>query len=447
MVTPEIQAQLALLGGPAAITVDVADMFDWPIITDEDEQAVLEVLRARNMSGIDIAKQFEAEFAQWMGAKHGLTSPNGTASILEAMYAVGIGVGDEVIAPTLTYWASTMQAFNLGATVVFADVDPETFCIDPDDIEDRITDRTKAIIVVHFAGYPCDMDPIMALAEKYNLKVVEDVSHAQGSLYKGRMLGTIGDVGAMSLMTGKSFAIGEGGILITDDHQVYERAVMFGHYQRHNEPGLITDEFLRGIRGMPLGAFKNRLNQTCAAMGLVQLKYYPQRIAEIGKAMNYFWDLLEGTPGIRAHRLPKGSDSSKGGWYSPRGHYEPEKLGGLSVTRFCEAVRAEGCSHTRAGTYAPLHLHPVFNTVDIYGHGKPTRLAHSTKDITQPAGSLPVAESILPRTFEVPWFKHYRPAIIEVYANAFRKVVENYRDLLPGDQGNTQLETYNLSII
>ena len=431
MGTTDAKSQLALLGGSPIVTSEATDMFEWPIITEEDEQAVLDVLRARKMSGSDISKKFEAEFAHWLGAEYAVTTPNGTASILEAMFAAGVGLGDEVIAPSLTFWASVLQLYSLGATVVFADIDPDTLCIDPADIEARITDHTKAILVVHYTGYPCDMDAIMAIARKRNLKVIEDVSHAQGGLYQGRMLGTIGDVGAMSMMTGKAFATGEGGILVTNDHHIYERALAFGHYIRHNDPGAITDEYLRSIRNLPLGGVKNRLNQTVSAMARVQLKHFPVRMAEIDKAMNYFWDLLADVPGLKAHRPPEGSGSSKGGWYFPLGLYRPEQLGGLSCKRFCEAIRAEGISGISPGANAPLHTHQIFNTVDIYGHGKPTRIANSDRDLRQPTGSLPVTEGISSRIFTIPWFKHYRPRYHHRICQRFRQGCPPFRRPAP----------------
>lgn len=429
------RSKLALFGGDAAVKSDPGDMFTWPIVTAEDEAAVLEVLRRGAMSGTDITKQFEQEFSQWQGTKYALACSTGTAAVQSAMYGCKVGVGDEIICPSITYWASALPAFSLGATVVFCEIDPNTLCIDPDDIEHRITDRTKAIVVVHYLGYPADMDRIMAIAEKHGLKVIEDVSHAHGSLYKGRKCGTFGDVAAMSLMTGKSLPIGEGGILCTNDLEIYERAIAFGHYERNNQQ--ITNEWLRQYINLPLGGYKYRMHQMSSAVGRVQLKYYDGRREEIDRAMNYFWDCLEGVRGIRAHRPPRGSNCTMGGWYAPRGLYVPEELGGLSVTRFCEAVRAEGCP-THPGVNSALHLHPVFNDCDIYGHGKPTRIANSNRDLRQPKGSLPISEGIGARTFTIPWFKHFRPEIIEEYALAFRKVAERHEELLPGDPGNPE---------
>jgi perosamine synthetase len=431
-----MKERLALFGGPKAIQTDPGDMFIWPIITKEDEDAVLDVLWKRAMSGVDITMQFEKEFAKWQGTDYALACNNGTSAIHCAMYGCKIGVGDEIITPSVTYWASTLPVYSLGATPVFAEIDPDTLCIDPKDIEHRITERTKAIVVVHYVSHPCDMDPIMEIAKKYDLKVIEDVSHAQGGLYKGRKLGTIGDVGAMSLMSGKSFAIGEGGILVTNNHEVYERAIAFGHYERVRIGEIQTESLKRSV-GIPLGGYKYRMHQMSSAVGLVQLKYYDKRCEEIRKAINYFWDLLEGVPGLKAHRTPKDSDSNMAGWYAAKGLYVPEELEGLSITRFTEAVRAEGVSCS-PGCNRALHTNELFETYDVYGHGKPTRIANSKADVDvrKLDKNLQISEQISQRVYSIPKFIHYRPELIEEYARAFRKVSENYKELLKDDPGN-----------
>lgn len=428
--------KLALLGGPKAVQMDQSDLFKWPIITEEDEIAALEVLRAGSMSGTNITLEFEREMAEWHGLKYALAFNNGTNSLLGAMYGCQVGVGDEVISASVSYWAAALPAFALGASIVLADIDPHTLCIDPNDIEHRITERTKAIVVVHNYAHPADMDRIMDIARKHNVKVIEDVSHAQGGYYKGKMLGTIGDVGAMSLMAGKSFAIGEGGMFVTNDLEIYERAIALGHYERFNDK--IETEYLRPYIGLPLGGYKFRMHQVSSAVGRVQLKHYDDRIKEIDKAMNYFWDQLEGVPGLKDIRPDKDSGSTMGGWYAARGHYLTEELGGLSIARFCEAVRAEGVS-IGAGCNLPLHLHPIFQDADIYGHGKPTNIANASRDLRPVKGSLPVAESISAKVYSIPWFKHFRPEIIDEYVKAFRKVAYQHEQLLAGDPGNPEL--------
>ena len=334
------------------------------------------------------------------------------------MWACGVRTGDEVICQSMTFWASVVQVFSLGGTVVFAEVDPRTLTLDPEDIEHRITDRTRAIIAVHYCGYPTDMDPIMEIAGRHDIKVIEDVSHAHGGLYKGRKVGTIGDVGAMSIMTEKSLATGEGGVIVTDDSEIYEHAVAFGHYERTDE---LEDPQVAPFAGIPLGGYKNRMHQMSAAVGREQLRNYCERMEEVQRSMNYFWGLLEGVPGIHPHRPPLDSGSTMGGWYYAHALYAREELNGLPLARFCESLRAEGVP-AEPGANFLLHLHPVLNEADVYGHGKPTRIAHTDRDLRQPAGSLPVTEALPERCFSVPWFKRYRPGLIREYAEGVRKV-------------------------
>jgi len=426
-----IGQQLALMGGPKAVEKEEPGLFRWPIVTDEDERAILKVLHDASMSSQGTTMEFEAKWGEFLGTRYNLGYCNGTAALMGAMYGAGLRRGDELIAPSATYWASAHQALALGATPVFADVDKDSLCIDPNDIERHITKRTKAIMVVHSCGHPCDMDPIMVIAKKHNLKVIEDGSHCHGALYKGRKAGAIGDVCGMSMMTKKAFAIGEAGMLSTNDRKIFEHAMAFGHYKRL--PDCVTDPELAKSVGMPLGGYKFRMNQWSSAMGLVQLKYYPQRMQEIQDAMNRFWDLVEDVPGVRSHRPPKDCGTTMGGWYHPIGHYVPEELGGLSSKTFAEALRAEGVpaktEFNAAEVNAPLHLHAVMNDMDVYGDGKPTRIAFADRDLRQGPGSLPVTEGLAGHVITVPWFKHDRPESIERYAAGFRKVSRHAAEL------------------
>lgn len=427
------QLLLAIKGGKPIVKSAPADNFIWPIITDEDENAALDVIRRGAMSDIDITLKFEDEFARWQGCSYALGYNNGTSAIRAAMFAIKIGVGDEVICPSLNFWASVIQCYSLGATPVFAEVDPRSLCLDPKDIEHRITENTKAIVVNHNYGHPADMDAIITIAERRNVKLLEDVSHAQGALYKGRKVGSFGDVAAASLMSKKSFSTGEAGMLWTENREVYDRAIAWGHYNLFT-PNIETVN-LKKYFGIPLGGVKGRVHQVSSAIGRVQLKYYDNRTKEIQKAINYFWDLLDGVLGIRPHRISKDSESTMGGWYNPIGHYYSEELGGLSLSTFAEAVNAERgiCS---PGCNLPLHLHPIFSEADIYGHGKPTRNAHTSREIYQPRGSLPISEGIGEKVFRIPRFNYYKKTFIKEHAAAYRKVSENYRELLDVDKGN-----------
>lgn len=424
----------AILGGPKAVKSEHEELFHWPIVTDEDIAAITAVLRAGNMSGTDITKEFEARYAEWNQVKYALGTCNGTAALLAAMWACGVGAGDEIIAPSMTYWASCAPALMLGATVNFTDIDPETLCIDPGDIEHRIGPRTRAIVVVNYGGMPADYEAILPLAKKHHLPVIEDNSHAHGAMRHGRMCGSFGDISCASLMSGKSFATGEAGIITTDDRRLYERCIAFGHYERTGLPSnynpadcQVNDPELTPFRGMPIGAVKHRMNQTCSAMGLIQLRHYSERIAEIDRAMNYFCDRIDEIPGFRGVR-PREAGITKGGWYAPQCHYDASQLGGLPLSRAAEALEAEGCP-VHLGANAPLHLHRYFHEADIFHQGKPTVIAFGQRDLRQGPGSLPVTEGLRECVCSIPWFKHFDRAAIDEYVEAFAKTAANAGEL------------------
>lgn len=427
--------KLALLGGTPAIGEKAPEsLFKWPIMTQEDYDAAMDVIYNNSFSGTDITLKFQEEFAQWLNVKHAVAYCNGTLSLAAAMFGIGLGSGDEIICPTKTYWGSIAQTVTFGASPVFCNID-ENLVIDPKDLERCISPRTKAILVVHYLAYPCDMDPIMEIARKHNLYVIEDVSHAQGGLYKGKRLGTIGDVGAMSLMSQKSFAAGELGILITDNRRIYERALAYAHYERNNENFITESEELKPYYHIALGGVKGRANQLCSALARVQLKYYDERCVEVRRAINYFWDQLEGLPGIRPIRVDESTGSNMAGWYLPHAGYHAEELHGLSVLKFCEALRAE-CGVNEgygwSGANYCLHKHSFFKSFDLRNEGKPSRIAYNEYDVRQDDDKCDPSVSI--DCFSVPRFVYFDKEWIDAFAGIIRKVVMNHEQLLETDE-------------
>ena len=423
-------SKLALYGGTPVIKPEELpkDLFHWPIVNDAMRQAQTDVLDAGNMSGTDISKAFEEKFAEWHGVKYALSHCNGTSSLLAAMYGVGLGPGDEVICPSITYWASCTAALGLGATVVFCDICEKDLQIDPASFEAHITPRTKAVIVVHYMAHPADMDAIMTIARKHGIKVIEDVSHAQGGHYKGRMLGTIGDVAGMSLMSGKSFAIGEGGMLLTNDFEIYCRAIRFGHYDRISK--VYTPEEYKETNVVPFGGHKFRMHQVSAAIGLEQLKKYEPEIAEIDTAMKYLWNGIKDIKGFRMI-YPEDEGSDKAGWYASRFGYDPEVFDGVDNIAFSKALDKEAPGFGVSCNF-PLHLSSVFYNADIFGHGSPTA-SHFLPPGVDPkklTGELPVAMTINQRLLGEPPFKKFYPELLDRYIEGVHKVVENYKDLL-----------------
>lgn len=430
--------KLALFGAEPMITKAApAELFKWPILTEEDINAAMDVVVNNRFSNTDITIKFQEEFAAWQGTKYALAFTNGTMSLTAAMFAVGLGAGDEIICPTKTYWASISPAMNFGASAVFCNIN-DKLSMDPDDLERCITPKTKAIMVVHYLAYPCDMDRIMEIANRHNLYVIEDVSHAHGSLYKGRKVGTFGHVAAMSMMSGKTFAAGEMGMLVTDDRKLYERALAYGHYER-NEPEFITEsEDLKKYYHITLGGVKGRVNQVSSAIGRVQLKYFDERCAEIRKAMNFFYDLIDEIPGLHPIRVDESDGSSMGGFYAPTIVYDPSKFGGLSAKRFSQAVTAEFGKAFRCneGANFCLHNHEFFKSFDLFNTGKPSRIAFADRDVREDDKFLAPSEEKY--CIGAPWFKHFDKEWIEAYAAVYKKVADNYEALLEGDVDKEQ---------
>lgn len=194
----------------------------WPVYDDAEEKALLDVLTSGEWGSTtgDVVATFEREFAEYHDATHGTCVVNGTLAIAAALRAADVGIGDEVIVPPYTFIATASAALFVGAVPVFADIDPSTHLLDPQATEAAITDRTRAIVVVHLAGRPVDLDAFKALGSKYNLAIIEDAAQAHGAAYRGRKIGAIGDLGTFSFQSSKNVTAGEGGIVITDDERL-----------------------------------------------------------------------------------------------------------------------------------------------------------------------------------------------------------------------------------
>ena len=203
-------------------------MYDIPLFDlnygAEEEQAVLETIRSKWISSGPKCEELERTFENMLGVKHALTLSNCTAALHLACFSAGISAGDEVICPSLTFVATVNAIRYMNAVPVFCDIKSlNNLTIDPEKAKKLITDKTKAIIVMDYAGYPCDMDAVMAMAKEYGLKVIEDACHGPLSEYKGKCLGSIGDIGCFSFFSNKNISTGEGGVLTTNDDEIYER--------------------------------------------------------------------------------------------------------------------------------------------------------------------------------------------------------------------------------
>jgi len=255
----------------------------WPSFTQEEADAVSHVLLSNKVNywtGQE-CRQFETEFAKWADSKYAIAMGNGTLALDVALQALDIGAGDEVIVTPRTFIASISSVVNAGATPVFADVDEATGNIAPESIAAVLTDKTKAIVCVHLAGWPCDMDGIMALAEQHNLYVIEDCAQAHGARYKGRSVGSIGHIGAWSFCQDKVMTTGgEGGMVTTNDEQLWRK---MWAYKDHGKSyaAVYETEHPPGYRWLHESFGTNwRMTEMQAVLGRIQLKRMPDWTAK-----------------------------------------------------------------------------------------------------------------------------------------------------------------------
>lgn len=415
------KSKLAILGGEKLIKSKNKELFRWPIINTQDEQSILDLLRKPNFADSRTVTLLEKEISDWLGVKYSLSCNSGTSALETAMFACGVKSGTEVIVPSLTHWASVLPAAKLGATVVFADVDSSTLNIDPKSIQPLINKSTRAIIVVHQHGRPCEMDSIMSIVKSKSISVIEDASQAFGSRYKNRKVGTLGNIAAFSI-NGKAISSGEGGMLVTNDHQLFERAVSWGHDHRFNKRN-VKNSVLNYYEGLPLGCTTSRMHNLTASMARGQLKHLKKRMEIIDASMSLFWSKLKGIDGFSPHTHNLENDSSMGCWYRPLGFYDSESLGNLMLKLFVKAIRAEGVMCEDFSDFRfPLHLHPRINKLENDNAiGIPLIQSRGGEN-------LPNTENV--KAVIIPRFTEFSPSLISLYADAFAKVINGKNDLL-----------------
>lgn len=256
-----------------------------PSLTGKEKQYVNDCLDSTWISSKGkYISLFEQSFSNYIDIKHSTTVSNGTVAIHLALITLGIGPGDEVIVPTLTYIASVNAIMYTGATPVFVDSVESTWQIDPEDVEKKITPKTKAIMAVHLYGHPCDMDALQAIAKKYGLFLIEDCAEAIGTKYKGKHVGTFGDISTFSFFGNKTITTGEGGMVVTNDETLYDRAVHF------KGQGLAKyREYWHDVVG-----YNYRMTNICAAIGLAQLEQVGDFLAQKRQVVDWYIKYLDG---------------------------------------------------------------------------------------------------------------------------------------------------------
>ncbi len=417
---------LALLGGAPAITLNQAEATKWPLVEQEELAAVAEVAGSGEWSNHPIRDELEAEFAAYIGVKHVLAHNNGTAALHACAFALGIGPGDEVICPATSYWATAVPVLTVGAIPVFADVEPVFLNLDPAAAEGRITPRTKAIVICHRGGMPCDMDGFASLARRYGLKLIEDASHAHGSSYRGRKIGSWGDVAGFSMQTSKVMPSGEGGLFATNEREYYDRAVLLGHYERIKDLDREEDQ-----RFQHTGfGFKYRISPLHAAIGRVALAKLDARNARRNAGIQYLYDQVSEIPGFSVPPMP---DHVERVYYrSPFMIYDPDELGGLPADRFTAALRAEGArlgTSTRLRHRGGLHAQPLFVERKHWAFEHPANAA-AAAHVEYGPGTLPITEDPPVNRVSLPRLTQPTPELLDQYVAAFRKVAANAGELL-----------------
>lgn len=357
-------SELALKGGTPVISVGEYKRVEWPPVDEETAEMVKELYLSRKWSFNSEAEQnFENEFAAYHNAEYGIFMVNGTVTLECALIALGIGPGDEVIVPGLTWLATAMAVVYTGATPVFADIEKDTLCLAPEAIEKAITPKTKAIIPVHLYGSMADLEKILAIAKTHNLSVVEDCAHMQGGKWNGKGAGSWGNIGSFSFQQSKTLASGEGGICITSDRELADRLYRAKHigYSRFDAQGQAKTSpppelICHNYRGLAISA----LILSRQLLGL------PARLERINAFVAELRKTVGAIPGIKIQA--PGRLASVQGYYALEIIFDPAIWGKASFA--AAALQAEGVP-IASGNYGPVYKHMLFNTARYRNTGCP----------------------------------------------------------------------------
>jgi dTDP-4-amino-4,6-dideoxygalactose transaminase len=431
---------LALRGGTPVVPKQLH--VRWPVITAEDKAAVRAALDSGIVSGpyAPQVKALEEEWARYCGVRHALATNSGTAALHTAVAAGGIGTGDQVITTAFTFLATALAVLQNNAVPVFVDIDPRTYNIDPDKIEERITARTRAVIPVHIHGCPADMDRILAVARKHRLLVIEDAAQAHGSTYKGKKVGGLGDMGIFSFQASKNLPAGEGGMFVTNREELKERANrfrMFGEDVRESDKQAFDParplDGVREYNSLMMG-WMYRSNEMTAALVRSQLLRLDDSLAHTRRNAAYLTEHLAKIPGIRPPYIPPECTS---GFYQYRLRLDPQAVGvTLPVKEFrlklLAALGAEGVEASLWQT-VPVPGQTLFQERTGYGLGCPWRCPFG-EEVTYDLDEYPETRKLLEDSLVIgshsfPLFP--QPAALMVkYVEAFQRVFANLDQLL-----------------
>ncbi len=382
----------AILGGPKARTKPFPPH---PVLGKEERNEVLSVLETGQLSGFIAkpgdaflggpkVKALEALFNERFGSRHAVAMNSATSALHAALFAVGVEPGDEVIVPPYTMSASASAIVMCGGIPVFSDIEELFCCLDSRKIEERITPRTKAILVVHLFGGPADMDPILALAKRQKLKVVEDCAQAPGALYKGRPVGTLGDVGVFSFNQHKTITTGEGGVAVTNDARL---ALKMQLVRNHGE---VVADHMEAAKDVPCLGWNYRMTELEAAVGCAQFRKLDRLTTHRVQLADYLTHKLSVFPALT---LPKPRKGTTHVYFTYPVRYDEVKAG-LSRDFFVKALAAEGIP-VGAGYVRPIYLEPMYRNRRIFANSRfPFDLQTGPNLRNYEKGSCPVTERL-----------------------------------------------------
>ncbi|GIV20658.1 MAG: aminotransferase DegT [Armatimonadota bacterium] len=427
--------QLALFGGNPAVSVPVLELWQSP--KEEMKRAVCELIDADFLSGSGTGppKRFEEEFRQYVGAQYCLSVNHGSTALASAFFALQVGPGDELITPTLGYIGTYGGALHMGARPVFCDIDPHTLLMDPDDVEKRITPRTKAIVPIHLFGNVCEMDALRDISARHGIPILEDAAHAHGAEWDGVKVGNISDITCFSLQGsppyGKPICGGEGGLVTTNNREYYERMLVHCHLHRFGITEELTLPEYRELDSQVLGQ-KWRAHPLALAIARVTMQSLDYRNAKSAEFRQKVFAALQAMPGIEpVCSYPKAKPA---GFYA--GHplvYHPEQLHGLPAGRFVEALKAEGVPVSLYGRNLE-HQKTIFRKgFDLWGRGRGPLGGEffglppfeGYKD-----GDFPQAEKVAGNILHIRPIIEPAEGLVEQIAQAFEKVIAHHERLL-----------------
>lgn len=356
-----------------------------PSVGEREIEAVAEVLRSgRYVQGPKV-KEFEERFAEYVGTEHAIATNSGTAALHIALASTGIGPGDEVIVPALTFFSTVTSVIHNNAIPIFADIDPEIYCLDLEDMEKKITEKTKAIIPVHLYGHPAEMDQIMEIARDHDLLVIEDAAQAHGAEYKGRKVGSIGDIGCWSFYATKNITTGEGGMITTNYSNITERA------------RLIRSHGLTSRDDHEVLGYNYRMNEIAAAIGLVQLSKLDELNKIRAKNSMYLLKKLEEVDWLETAKI---KPYVKHAFFWCPVRVDEVKLG-MKTKDLVASLRERGVE-VRHRYVAPLYKQPMLLNQNAYPKKCPFSCPFYGKEIDYSRFGCPNTEKIAGKMIGLP---------------------------------------------